>query len=99
MPQCRFDPSKMMVTVPHRMILQKELATERSITVERHRGGVVQLFGGKGPNCRGRSRAVDFQERERDFFEDIVVLFRMVTVDRIDRAPRHTGDRLAASEQ
>src|SRR5215467_4224540 len=97
--QCRFDPSQMVVTVPHRMILQEELASEWSVTVERHRRRAVELFVGRGPDCRGRRRAVGFQQCECGFFGDVVVLFCMVSVDRIDRVPRHPRDRLAGSEQ
>src|SRR5512135_1118479 len=89
----------MVVTVAHRMILQEQLASEWSAAVERLRRGAVELLIGKGPDCRGRRRAVGFQEREWGFFGDVVVLYGMVSVDRIDRVPRHTHDRLAGSEQ
>src|SRR5262249_13749459 len=95
----RFDPSEVVVTVAHRVILQQKLASERSVAVERHRRGAVEFFVGKGTDCRGRRRTVAFQQSECSFFGDVVILFCVIAVYRIDDVPCHTGDRLAGSEQ
>ena len=93
------DPSKVVVTVAHRMILKDELASERSIAIERHGRGAIQFFIGESTDCRGRRRTVVCQQRERGFLCNAVILFRVVAVHRVDGIPRHAGDRLAGSEK
>ena len=50
------DPSEVVVTVAHGMILKDELAGERSIAIERYGSGAIQLFIAELTYCRcGRS--------------------------------------------
>ena len=58
--QRRLDPGEMVVTVPHRMIFQKNWQLKWSVTVERHSGGAVELFVGKGADCRGAAAPLAF---------------------------------------
>src|SRR6266849_10824367 len=95
----RPDPSEVVVTVAHRMILQHKLAGERSITIERHGRGAIQLFIAKSTYCRCRHRTVGCQKGERGFLSNAIILFRVVSVHRIDDVPGNAGDRLAGSEQ
>src|SRR5262249_57548170 len=80
----RFDPRKVVVTVAHRMVLQEKLARERSVAIERHGRGVVQLFVGKRTDRRSRRCTVRFQQGECSFFGDVVILLCVIAVDRID---------------
>src|SRR4051794_6982682 len=89
----------MVVTVAHRMILQEELASQWSVTVERLGRRAVEFFVGKRPDSRARRRAVGSQQRECGLLGYVVVLIRMVPVDRMDRVPRHAGNGLAGGKQ
>ena len=80
------------------MILQHELAGERSIAVQRHGRGAVQFFIGESTDGRGRRGTVSCQQGKRSFFGDAVILFCVIAVYRVDSVPSHTGDRLAGSE-
>ena len=66
-----FDSSKVVVTVTHRMILQEELASEWSVTVERHWGGAVELWtingGQHAPTFYSGSVASEFAPRAIDW--------------------------------
>ena len=83
----------------HRMILKYELAGERSIAIERHGRGAIQIFIAKSTYCRGRRSTVVCQQGERGFLRNAVILFRVVAVHRVDGVPGHAGDWLAGSQQ
>jgi hypothetical protein len=59
--QCRFDSGKMVVTVAHGMVLQKELTREGSVAVQRNGRGAIEFFATEGSYCRGCRRTVGLQ--------------------------------------
>src|SRR4051812_13607793 len=97
--QGRLYANKMVIAVADRMILQEELASEWRVTVERDGCGTVEFVVGKGSDRRGRSPAIGFQQCECGFFGDVVILFCVVPVDRVDSLPRDTRDWLPGGEQ
>ena len=56
---------QMVITVAHRMILQHELAGQRSVAVQRHGRGAIQFFIAKSTNGRSRCRTVGGQQCKR----------------------------------
>jgi hypothetical protein len=93
------DPGEMVVTVPHRMILEEELASERSIATQRYWRSAIQLFITQGAYRRSRSGAIACQQGKRGFFCDGIVLLRVVAVYGVNAIPGYACDWLASSEQ
>jgi hypothetical protein len=85
--------------MPHRVILQHELAGERRVAIERHRRGAIQLFIAESADRGSRRSAVGFQQRKRGFFRGRVMLLCMVAVYVSDNVPGHAGNGLARGEQ
>jgi hypothetical protein len=67
------DPSEVVVTVTHRMILKDELAGKRGIAIERHRRSAIQLFIAKSTYCCCRRNTVACQQGERGFLYPIEI--------------------------
>jgi hypothetical protein len=82
--------------VTHGMILEHELACERSIAIERHGRGAIEPV-----SLRARlllpPRHCSGQQGERGFLCHVVMLRCMGTVHRVDGVPRHVGDGLPAA--
>ena len=88
------DAGRVVVAVPHRVILEKELAGERRVGVERYRRGAVELRVLQ-PADGGRGKlAVPTKQLDRLLARGVGVLAGMGGVDVVDGVPGHPGDRL-----
>src|SRR5204863_9048866 len=88
----------MMIAVPNRMILEEELAAERSIGVQRHRHCTIEIFVAQSPDRRRGRRAIALQKFERLALRDARVLPRVPGVDVVDDVRGDADDRLAAAD-
>ena len=87
----------MVVAVPHRVILQKELASERRVGVERDRRGAVELRVLQPADGGGGEPAVPAKQLDRLLARGLGVLAGMSGVDLVHGVPGHPGDRLPLS--
>src|SRR6187431_1071301 len=88
----------MMVTVTNRVILQKELARQRRVGIERDRSRPIELFVAERTNRSGGCRTVETQQVERRVLRDRGVRLGVRGIDVVDDVPGHTGDRQSTGE-
>src|SRR6266446_4033654 len=92
--QSRSYSSKVVITMPDGVSLNKELAREWGIGVERHRSGVIELLVAYSPDCCRCCRAVAPEQIQRFFFRDGVVLLGVRGIHLVDGIPGHARHRL-----
>src|SRR5688572_10628461 len=85
--QSRSNPRQVMIAVPHGVILEKELAGEGSIGVQRDRRGAIELRIAEGTDGRGGCGAVTPKQFQRRLFCRRVVLPDVTGVDFVDDVP------------
>ncbi len=89
----------MVIAVADRVILEHELARERSLTVERHGRRLCKLLVGQGPDGGRRGGAVLTYQIDRGFPGDAGVFCRMPGVHLVDVVGRHACNGLALGER
>ena len=85
--------------MPDGVILEHELARERRVIAERHRGRAIEVFVPECPNGRCRSRAVETEQIQRCRLRDGVVLHGVPCVHLVDSAPGHARHRLSCGDR
>ena len=87
-----------MIAMPHGVILEKELARQRGVRVERHRSSSIKLLIAQRAD-RGRGgRAVLPEEIQRRLFRHRVIVPGVRGIDLVHLFRRDAHNRLASGE-
>jgi hypothetical protein len=89
------DAGEMVVTVPHRMVLQHELTRHRCTVVQRRRNRAIELLIGEGTYRDRGGPAVGFEQRDRHLGRHLGLVERVPRVHRVHVRHGQAVDRLA----
>src|SRR5215217_6350791 len=87
----RANLRKMMIAVPNRVILERELSRKRRIRVQGERSCCIELVIGQGADRRGSGCAVGTEELECICLAHALVLLCMLGIDVRNDVPRYAG--------
>ena len=89
---------QVMPRMPHRVVLEHELAGARPVRVERERGGRVELLVAERAHGGGRGGAVLLQQVQRFLLRHAVEAPRVVRVHLVHLGPGDALDRFASRQ-
>src|SRR5215210_4804051 len=79
-PQCLLKTSEMVIAMTNRVILEKKLAGQRCVGVERNSRRSSELFVGQFPDGRGGRGTIATEQFERLLFRDASIVVGMTGV-------------------